>query len=64
MCYQKNAARINMLVRSSIIEVNGVSLKVAASAGGIVACSGDAVGSLVQRADAMMYKSEEAGRDR
>jgi diguanylate cyclase (GGDEF)-like protein/PAS domain S-box-containing protein len=58
------AGRLRMLVRNSRVETETVQLGVTVSVGGTVPGRKDTPESLLTRADAMMYRSKESGRDR
>jgi diguanylate cyclase (GGDEF)-like protein/PAS domain S-box-containing protein len=56
-------SRLCALVRHSRVEAAG-AMALTVSIGGAVARPGDSLESLVRRADSMMYRSKEEGRDR
>jgi PleD family two-component response regulator len=58
------AARLAMLVRTSVVEAADGPLAVTMSIGGTLATAVDSPTSLVDRADALMYRSKQGGRDR
>jgi diguanylate cyclase (GGDEF)-like protein/PAS domain S-box-containing protein len=57
------AARLAMLVRTSVVETADGPLSVTMSIGGTIATAVDSPASLVDRADALMYRSKQSGRD-
>ena len=57
-------ARIRILVRHSRVRAPGKMLAVTVSVGGAAVKAGDTVDSLLKRADEMMYRSKQNGRDR
>jgi diguanylate cyclase (GGDEF)-like protein len=58
------AERIRSLVEKSHIRENGLTLKVTASIGGTLAAKTDTAGSIIKRADTLLYRSKENGRNR
>jgi diguanylate cyclase (GGDEF)-like protein/PAS domain S-box-containing protein len=57
------AGRLRLLVSRSSVETNAAQLAVTVSVGGTVARADDSVASLVKRADTLMYRSKEKGRN-
>ena len=55
--------RMRRLVEQSSVKVGGESLNVTVSAGGTVAHPDDTPEAVVRRADALMYRSKESGRN-
>jgi diguanylate cyclase (GGDEF)-like protein/PAS domain S-box-containing protein len=60
---QTIAEKVRTLVEHSRIDVNGRRLAVTASLGGTLLSPGDTPELLVQRADELMYRSKQAGRN-
>ncbi|PKL35258.1 MAG: sensor domain-containing diguanylate cyclase [Spirochaetae bacterium HGW-Spirochaetae-1] len=58
------AERIRVFIERSWLTVNGKHLFVTVSIGCTMAAKNDSVDVLVQRADSLMYKSKEGGRNR
>lgn len=58
------AHRLCTLVRATRIEIPGASLQITVSVGGAVVKPGDTTESLLNRADTLMYRSKETGRNR
>ena len=58
------AERIRVFIEKSWLTVNGKHLFVTVSIGCTMAAKNDSVDVLVQRADSLMYKSKEGGRNR
>jgi diguanylate cyclase (GGDEF)-like protein/PAS domain S-box-containing protein len=58
------AERLLALVRASSVETSHGPIGLTVSVGGIISKKSEGLESLVKRADAMMYKSKEAGRNR
>ena len=58
------ANRLCMLVRHSQVDLLQGSLRMTVSSGGTVVQKNDTADSILKRADRMMYKSKELGRDR
>jgi len=58
------AERIRVFIERSWLTVNGKHLFVTVSIGCTMAAKNDSVDALVQRADSLMYKSKEGGRNR
>lgn len=58
------ATKMLALVRQSRLEHDGAKLNVTISAGATLAQTGDTLGTLVNRADELLYSSKAAGRDR
>lgn len=58
------AERLCMLVRTSRVETPAGPLAVTISIGGAVAVQADTPDTLVKRADALLYRSKQGGRDR
>ena len=56
--------RLRKLVASAFLSVEGERLQVTVSIGATLALDGDDIASLVQRADALMYRSKGAGKNR
>ncbi|THB69209.1 MAG: diguanylate cyclase [Desulfovibrio sp.] len=56
--------RLRMLIENSWIEHQGETIRVTASFGGTISGPEDTPATIVSRADAMVYKSKEAGRNR
>jgi diguanylate cyclase (GGDEF)-like protein len=61
---QAAAEKVRTLVEYSRLDVNGQGLTVNISIGGTMLCPGDTPESLIQRADELMYRSKQAGRNR
>jgi diguanylate cyclase (GGDEF)-like protein/PAS domain S-box-containing protein len=61
---QSIAERMMTLIRASSVETVHGPIRVTVSVGGIVSKSSENIESLIQKADALMYQSKEAGRDR
>jgi diguanylate cyclase (GGDEF)-like protein/PAS domain S-box-containing protein len=60
----KLADRLRRLVENSALTLDtGEMLKITVSVGATVACSGDTVESLVERADKLMFESKRRGRN-
>jgi diguanylate cyclase (GGDEF)-like protein/PAS domain S-box-containing protein len=57
------AEKVRTLVEHSRLDVNGQGLTVTVSVGGTLLCSNDTPELLVQRADDLMYRSKQAGRN-
>jgi diguanylate cyclase (GGDEF)-like protein/PAS domain S-box-containing protein len=55
--------RMRLLVGSSALPTPGGMLRITVSLGGSLALAADTMESLVKRADALMYRSKEAGRN-
>ena len=60
----KRAAMLCRLVEASSMTVNGESLSVTVSIGGAIAKTGSESGETVKRADELLYRSKETGRNR
>ncbi|MBA4356701.1 MAG: sensor domain-containing diguanylate cyclase [Humidesulfovibrio sp.] len=58
------AERMRQLVEASSLPVPGGMLRVTVSVGGSLAVAADTLESLAERADAMMYRSKDLGRNR
>ncbi|HSK67054.1 MAG TPA: diguanylate cyclase, partial [Anaerolineales bacterium] len=58
------AEKIRTLVQHSRLDVNGKGLTVTLSIGGTLLLPEDAPGSLINRADQLMYLSKQSGRNR
>jgi len=58
------AEKIRMLVAGSHIPYEGEDLSVTVSLGVTLACDGDTLESIVNRADALMYESKQDGKNR
>lgn len=58
------AQRLRLLVRNSFLVIEDEALHVSVSVGGTIAAGDDCMESLVGRADRLMYKSKQEGRDR
>ena len=58
------AERIRSLVEKSLIRENGLTLKVTVSIGATLAGKTDTAGSIVKRADDLLYQSKNNGRNR
>ena len=58
------AEKLRALVAASRLDVDGRSLSVSISSGATLLRASDSPGSLVRRADQLMYESKAAGRDR
>ena len=56
--------RMRSLVGSAYVVHNGMELRVTISAGATVVQAGDTVESLMKRADSLLYRSKQAGRNR
>ena len=56
--------KLVMLVRNSRLQLPEKTIKFTISIGATLACADDELDSLIQRADALMYQSKNAGRDR
>ena len=56
--------RVRLLVESSSLSYDGRFIAVAVSIGGVLAGPEDTAETLIHRADEMMYKSKQAGRNR
>jgi diguanylate cyclase (GGDEF)-like protein len=56
--------KIRIMVESSRLDLAGGTLTVTVSAGATMIQTGDTTESIVQRADALMYQSKKAGRNR
>lgn len=61
---QKMGQRLRRLVEKSYLMINGEKLSVTISLGGTMATTADTMASLIQRADAAMYQSKAAGKNR
>ena len=61
---QRIAEGMRILVAQSSLDLNGDKLSVTMSAGGTTALRNDSPATLLQRADALLYESKAAGRDR
>lgn len=61
---QAAAEKVRTLVEHSRLDVNGRGLAVTVSVGGTLLCPDDTPELLVQRADQLMYRSKQAGRNR
>ncbi len=57
---ERFAERVSMLVRSSLVHVEGISLKPSVSVGAAVSAKGDSISSIISRADAMMYRQKRS----
>jgi diguanylate cyclase (GGDEF)-like protein/PAS domain S-box-containing protein len=60
----KVAERLLVLVRASSVETPHGLIKVTVSVGGTVSKGSEDIDALIKRADALMYKSKDAGRNR
>lgn len=58
------AEKVRALVEHSRLDVNGQGLTVTVSIGGTLLCAEDTPGSFVGRADKLMYRSKDSGRNR
>jgi diguanylate cyclase (GGDEF)-like protein/PAS domain S-box-containing protein len=58
------AERVRSLVEKSHIRENGLTLKVTVSIGGTLADPTDTADSIIKRADTLLYRSKENGRNR
>lgn len=58
------AEKLRQVVRNSWVEIEGEQLSVTISIGGACPVEGDSPEKLLKRADSMMYKSKQDGRDR
>jgi len=58
------AERVRSLVEQSHIRENGLTLKVTVSIGGTLADPTDNADSIIKRADTLLYRSKENGRNR
>ena len=58
------AERVRSLVEKSHIRDNGLTLKVTVSIGATLAGQTDTADSIIKRADTLLYKSKENGRNR
>lgn len=58
------AERVRSLVEKSHIRENGLTLKVTVSIGGTLADPTDTANSIIKRADTLLYRSKENGRNR
>ncbi len=58
------AERVRSLVEKSHIRENGLTLKVTVSIGGTLADLTDTADSIIKRADTLLYRSKENGRNR
>jgi diguanylate cyclase (GGDEF)-like protein/PAS domain S-box-containing protein len=58
------AEKLRILIRESYIDLVGSRVQVSVSVGATVCRSGDTVDSLITRADELMYKSKQSGRDK
>jgi diguanylate cyclase (GGDEF)-like protein len=58
------AEKIRALVEHSRLDIDGQGLKVTVSIGGTLLCAEDTPESFVDRADQLMYRSKQAGRNR
>ena len=56
--------RLCLLMRHSQVDLLEGALRVTVSVGGTIVQKSDTADSILKRADAMMYKSKELGRDR
>lgn len=56
--------RLRKLVEKSFLVVDGQNLRVTISIGATMASAADSISSLIQRADALMYQSKAAGKNR
>jgi len=56
--------KIRMLVENSTIKVNNTAIKVTISIGATMVNPDDTLESIIKRADVLMYKSKEDGRNR
>jgi diguanylate cyclase (GGDEF)-like protein len=61
---QPIAEKLCMVVRNSWIEENDEQLAVTISIGGTCSRKGDSIETLMKRADSLMYRSKQEGRDR
>lgn len=61
---QAIAEKVRSLVECSRLEVNGQGLSVTVSIGGTLISAADTPELLIQRADELMYRSKQAGRNR
>ena len=61
---QAVAEKVRALVEHSRLDVNEQGLMVTISIGGTLLQPGDTPASLIERADALMYRSKQAGRNR
>ena len=57
------AEKVRTLVEASRLDVNGQGLAVTISIGGTLVLPGDTPETLIQRADRLMYRSKQAGRN-
>ncbi len=58
------AAKLGTLIAQSRLDFENNSLAATISIGGTIAMTGDTLDSLIRRADALMYQSKKAGRNR
>jgi len=58
------AERLCVLVRASCVRTNAEPLHITVSVGGAISRPGDIAATLLKRADALLYRSKEEGRDR
>jgi len=61
---QAAAEKVRVLVQHSRLDVNGQGLTITISIGGTLLLDGDTPDSFVNRADGLMYRSKQAGRNR
>lgn len=61
---KKLGKKILALIENSTVLIESDTVQVTASIGGTSACRGDTVESLIKRADQLMYRSKEYGRNR
>ncbi|MFP4445371.1 MAG: diguanylate cyclase [Desulfosudaceae bacterium] len=61
---QETGNRLRRMIKHSRVQVGKQALGITISAGGVLAAAGDTRASLVEKADAAMYRSKKSGRDR
>jgi len=61
---EKIAERFRIMVKNSKLATNGNEISVTVSVGGTLSRKDDTIQSVVKRADELMYKSKQGGRDR
>jgi diguanylate cyclase (GGDEF)-like protein/PAS domain S-box-containing protein len=58
------AEKIRAMIANSAITVNGEKFSVTTSIGATLACEADTMESIIERADQLMYRSKQGGRNR
>jgi diguanylate cyclase (GGDEF)-like protein len=56
--------KIRILVKNSVLRLEGVPVGVTISIGSTLVCQGDTLASIQQRADNALYISKQTGRDK